>query len=108
MDPVESIAETDTVPTPPPRKKKLKKKLEQIVEKQLDQNLMVKSSEADNVEGEQQQKLNVEIAVESSESGVGVEEALQVGQTNSEEVTGQEGKSPKKSRRKKKHNTVQG
>ena len=100
-DPV-SIPEIESQPTPPPRKKKLKKKLEQIVEKQLDQSLVEKRNVDVLQEGE---KLTVSLEATNLDGDVSVEETCPEPQVEPEEMA--QGTSPKKSRRKKKHNTVQ-
>ena len=89
------IPESETQPTPPPRKKKLKKKLEQLVEKQLDQS-QIKNNINDG------EKEDIEtIQNTGNEGDIGTEILKTV-----EDETTEQGTSPKKRMRRKKHNAV--
>lgn len=98
------VAESESQPTPPPRTKKLKKKLEVLVEQKLNEKLIEGSSQSSNNEehsSDVKQVSNVQVeGSENAHSNSSEYKASSAGEeSNLIEVKG----SPPKSRRRKKH-----
>ena len=89
------ISENESQPTPPPRKKKLRKKLELLVEQKLNENLIEGGSQSDN-DGENRSDVKP-VGSENTCHNTSASSAAE--ESNFSEEKG----SPPKSRRKKKH-----
>lgn len=91
----DSLPEDDSQPTPPPRKKRLKKKLEQVLEASVTKNFEPEHK------GQEEQSLQPTEQISKEVSGTPTAETMAEGGDN-DPASLDEGKSPKKSRRKKK------
>ena len=97
IEPHSLSSENDSQPTPPPRKKKLKKKLEQLIEREVNQKNFVENAFPDSNVSDPTVKNDL-----SGENSADIDDKLT--ETAAEgTLSTVEQVSPKKSRRRKKH-----